>query len=182
VIVADQVPEPNHGVITDRVRAEIGRLALSHPDLIVAADSRARIGRFRHIVLKPNAQEAIRAVHPGWAGQIDLELARESGATLSRRSGRPVFLTLGDQGILLFTHGDCTHIPAVRVSGKIDIVGAGDSCMAGLVSALCCGAAPEEAALIGNLVASITVKQIGTTGTATPSQVRAQFQRLSQER
>jgi rfaE bifunctional protein kinase chain/domain len=182
VIVADQVPETNHGLITDRVRAEIGSLALSYPDLVVAADSRTRIGLFRNTVLKPNAREAVLAVHPGWAGEIDLELAKESGATLSRRSGRPVFLTLGDQGILLFANDRCTHIPAVPVCGEIDIVGAGDSCMAGLVSALCCGATPEEAALIGNLVASITVQQIGTTGTATPSQVQAQFQALCQER
>jgi sugar/nucleoside kinase (ribokinase family) len=43
--------------------------------------------------------------------------------------------------------------------------------MAGIVSALCCGASPAEAAAVGNLVASITVQQIGTTGTATRKQV-----------
>ena len=51
----------------------------------------------------------------------------------------------------------------------------GDSVMAGIASALCCGATPAEAALAGNLVASITIQQIGTTGTATPAQVREQF-------
>jgi len=69
-------------------------------------------------------------------------------------------------------------VPAIPVSGEIDIVGAGDSVMAGVVSALCCGAAPREAAFFGNLVASITIQQIGTTGTATPAQVREHFRRL----
>jgi sugar/nucleoside kinase (ribokinase family) len=43
--------------------------------------------------------------------------------------------------------------------------------MAGIMAALCAGASPGEAALVGNLVASITVQQIGTTGTATRGQV-----------
>ena len=39
-------------------------------------------------------------------------------------------------------------------------------------SALCSEAEPAEAALLGNIVASITIKQIGATGTASPAQVR----------
>lgn len=175
VIVADQVQEANCGMITDRVRAEIGELALRYPGVVFAADSRARIGLFQHVIVKPNAREAILAVRPDWSGETKLELARESGAELFRQNRKPVFLTVGAQGILLFTEVGCQHVPAVPVSGEIDIVGAGDSVMAGIVSALCCGAQPGEAALVGNLVASITIQQIGTTGTATPAQVREQF-------
>jgi len=178
VIVADQVPEANCGVITDRVRVETGELALRHPGVVFAADSRTRIGLFQHVIVKPNAREATLAVRPGWSGEIKPELARESGAELFRRNRKPVFLTIGAQGILLFTEAGCEHIPAVPVSGEIDIVGAGDSVMAGIVSALCSGAEPSEAALLGNLVASITIQQIGTTGTATPAQVREQFRCL----
>ena len=53
-----------------------------------------------------------------------------------------------------------------------------DSVMAGIVSALCSGAEPFEAARLGNLIASITIQQIGTTGTASPAQVRERFQQL----
>jgi rfaE bifunctional protein kinase chain/domain len=175
VIVADQVQEANCGVITGRVRAEIGELALRHPGVVFAADSRARIGLFQHVIVKPNAREAILVTRPG---EVNLELARESGAELFRRNRKPVFLTIGDQGILLFTEAGCEHVPAVPVRGEIDIVGAGDSVMAGIVSALCSGAEPGEAALLGNLVASITIQQIGTTGTATPAQVRDRFRCL----
>jgi rfaE bifunctional protein kinase chain/domain len=178
VIVADQVPEANCGVITDRVRAEIGKLALRHPGVVFAADSRTRIGLFQHVIVKPNAREATLAMRPDWSGEIKLELTRESGAKLFRRNRKPVFLTIGAQGILLFTEAGCEHIPAVPVSGEIDIVGAGDSVMSGIVSALCSGAEPSEAALLGNLVASITIQQIGTTGTATPAQVRERFRCL----
>jgi sugar/nucleoside kinase (ribokinase family) len=84
-------------------------------------------------------------------------------------------LTIGADGILVFERDGMTHVPGIRVRGPIDIVGAGDSTMAGIVSALCCGATPAEAALVGNLVASITIQQIGTTGTATREQVTARF-------
>lgn len=175
VVIADQVQERNCGVITDRLREEIGQLALRYPGKIFAADSRQRIGLFRHVIIKPNRREATLAVRPDWKGEFTLEAARECGAELFRRNRRPVFLTIGSQGILLLTEEGCQHVPAVPVEGQTDVVGAGDSVMAGLVSALGSGAEPEEAALLGNIVASITIQQIGTTGTATPAQVRERF-------
>lgn len=178
VIIADQVPEANCGVITNRVRAEIGTLAQEYPNVPFAADSRKRIGEFKHVIVQPNALEAVAAVRASCPEQISLELARECGIDLYRRNNRPVFLTLGDNGVLLCTGMGIEHVPAIAVSGEIDIVGAGDSFMAGAMSALCSGASPSEAALLGNLVASITIQQVGTTGTATPAQVRRQFQRL----
>ena len=59
------------------------------------------------------------------------------------------------------------HHPGVQVEGPIDIVGAGDSVLAGIGLAMCAGATPAEAAYIGNLVGSITIQQLGTTGIAT---------------
>ncbi|MDX1436094.1 MAG: PfkB family carbohydrate kinase, partial [Anaerolineales bacterium] len=44
---------------------------------------------------------------------------------------------------------------------KTDPVGAGDSTSAGMVIALAAGSSPLEAAAFGNLIASITVAQIG---------------------
>ena len=61
------------------------------------------------------------------------------------------------------------------MTGPIDIVGAGDAATSGIVTALLAGADELEAAELGNLVASITIRQLGTTGTATPDQLRAQF-------
>jgi len=55
----------------------------------------------------------------------------------------------------------------------LDIVGAGDSATSGIAAALLSGATTTEAAEVGNLVASITVQQLGTTGTASPNQILA---------
>ncbi len=108
-------------------------------------------------------------------GPSDLVQAEDYAEELSQRTHRPVFVTLGAEGILTWSDGACWHIPAPPVTGPIDVVGAGDSVMAGIVAAMCAGASPDEAALVGNLVASITIQQIGTTGTASRQQVRERF-------
>lgn len=180
VVIADQVEERNCGVITDRVREELARLAEAYPDKVFFADSRARIGEFQSMVLKPNGREAMRVFEPHWEGTPTLEQAQNAGLRLLQRTGKPVFLTLGERGLLLFGPAGVRHFPAVPVEGEIDIVGAGDSTTAGIVSALCAGATWEEAALIGQLVASITIQQIGTTGTATREQVLERFRWATQ--
>jgi sugar/nucleoside kinase (ribokinase family) len=101
---------------------------------------------------------------------------------LRLRTERPVFVTIGPEGILVFVEEGSQHVPGIPITGPIDIVGAGDSVMAGIASALCVGATPVEAALVGNLVASITVQQIGTTGTASRQQVLERLREFNQLR
>src|SRR5204863_3185553 len=97
-----------------------------------------------------------------------------------------VFGTDGPNGIYLVRPSgedlDVESIPAYPVSGPIDIVGAGDSCSAGITSAMVSGLTHEQAAAFGNLVASITIQQIGVTGTASPDQVRARWREVSEPR
>jgi sugar/nucleoside kinase (ribokinase family) len=71
-------------------------------------------------------------------------------------------------------------VPAYAVRGPIDIVGAGDSTSAAIACAVAAGAGLEEAAAFGNLVASVTIQQLGTTGTASPEQVRERWREVSQ--
>ena len=101
---------------------------------------------------------------------------------LTRRTGRGVFVTIGAEGIVYVDEEETHSIPGIPVSGPIDIVGAGDSTMAGIASALCAGATPAQAARVGCVAASITIQQIGVTGTATPDQIRARFQASSSQR
>lgn len=173
VIIADQVQERNCGVITDRVRVAIADLA-ARSERIFFADSRVRIGEFRNVITKPNKSEAVSAIRgaDATAEGFTLEEAISCGRELGKLTAKPVFMTAQENGIFIFNDGE-THVPAIRVDGEIDAVGAGDSCTAGIVSALCAGANLEEAALLGNIVASITVQQIGRTGTASPAQVLA---------
>jgi len=171
VIIADQVEEEQLGVVTPFVRERLAALAAAHEEVIFFADSRAHIAEFRNITIKPNAREAELAL--GVAS--DRERLGEVGQELARRNGRPVYITLGPDGMMACRADTATHVPGIPVAGPLDICGAGDSATAGIVSALCAGATVEEAALFGNLVASITVQQIGTTGTASPDEVLQRY-------
>jgi rfaE bifunctional protein kinase chain/domain len=180
IIVADQVSEEGCGVVTPAVRAALGALAVANPDQVIAVDSRVRIGAFLHLVLKPNEREAWAAVH-GASPETTPSLVESAacGLTLHRRTGQPVFVTVGERGILVAAEDAVTHVPAVPVTGPIDIVGAGDSAMAAIVLALCAGATPVEAATVANLVASITIQQLSTTGTATREQVLERYREVN---
>jgi len=174
-VIADQVQERNCGVVTDRVRAALAELAAAYPGKPVVVDSRVRIGEFHGVSCKPNAHEACAAA--GTGDPSDPDAVQAAGRALQGRTGRPTFVTVGAEGVWVFAEQpQVAHVPGIRVPPPIDVVGAGDSVMAGIVSALCCGATPVEAATVGNLVASITVQQIGTTGTATREQVLARHQ------
>ncbi|HZQ08821.1 MAG TPA: PfkB family carbohydrate kinase [Anaerolineae bacterium] len=166
VIVVDQVEEENCGVITTQVRTAIGELATEFSQKIFMAESRAQIGAFHNVMLKPNAREVITAF------RLDDEVqVQDTARKLFHRAGRTVFLTQGELGTLVIDADGATLVPAIPVTGEIDIVGAGDSALAGLTASLCAGANPQEAAWIGNLAASITIQQLGTTGTASVEQL-----------
>jgi bifunctional ADP-heptose synthase (sugar kinase/adenylyltransferase) len=194
LLVLDQVSEANCGVVTDRVRERLAEIAGGDPGRFVLADSRERIGRFRKVCVKPNRQECL--------GSAEMPNAATGPGphALSLQLGRHVFLTDGPNGIVLHhptlaTRYDSDvpprpgstrwsnvfgkHVPAYPVSGPIDVVGAGDSCSAGIACGMVSGCTPEQAAAFGNLVASITVQQLGTTGTASPRQVRERWREVS---
>jgi rfaE bifunctional protein kinase chain/domain len=172
LIVLDQVNEEGWGVITPRVRRELARLAAEQPGKLMFIDSRRRIGRFGCGTLKPNRAECLAAL--GLPPSDDPAQVRQGAIELCRPTGHPLFCTQGERGIMVVRpDGWTTEVPAVPVTGPIDIVGAGDSATAAIVASLLAGADEVEAATLANLVASITIEQLGTTGTATPGQVLA---------
>jgi bifunctional ADP-heptose synthase (sugar kinase/adenylyltransferase) len=177
LIVVDQVSEPECGVITAAVRQRLQELAERDPNRFVLADSRERIRRFRSVCLKPNRRECSAAAASETAGW------EEGAAILARQTGRAVFATASEEGIVLVEPPLFAgkRINSYPVAGPIDPVGAGDSCSAGIACAVVAGLSLPQAAAFGNLVASITVQQIGTTGSATPEQVRQRWAEVRED-
>jgi len=101
-----------------------------------------------------------------------LRLAAFCSQILWERNRKPIFITLGEEGICGNSDGDFSMLPGYKTEGPIDIVGAGDAVLAAIGLAQCAGAEIIEAAYIGNLVGSIIVQQIGTTGIVTQEQLR----------
>jgi bifunctional ADP-heptose synthase (sugar kinase/adenylyltransferase) len=189
LIVLDQLVDKDCGVVNAAVRDTIGRLARQSPQKLVYVDSRRFLGRFSACTLKGNRSEVLTAAADSAVGNAlrgvtqpsDDSAVATSLAALAAKTSRPAFCTLGEQGILV---AQPDHEPklvaATPVHAPIDIVGAGDSATSGIVTALLAGASALEAAAFGNLIASITIQQLGTTGTATPAQVQQRWHSLSQ--
>lgn len=170
LVVMDQVELADCGVVTAAMRAALGEHAARHPQVLFWADSRRHIREFRQVVIKPNQFEAVGRLNPLPGDEVSLTDLRLALTRLRGHTERPVFVTCGERGILV-SDPEPQLVPSVVVKGPIDPTGAGDSATAGAVLAMACNATPAEAALVANLVASVTVQKLGTTGTATPSEV-----------
>jgi len=183
LIALDQLTQEGCGVLTPRVRQELAKLGNQYPELILYADSRAFIKHFRNMIIKCNNIEALKLFSPFddcdiYEKASDIEEIKKTLLKLLEICGRQVFITCGSNGVMVpGEKGLPVLVPGVYLPPeiKIDIVGAGDACSSGIVTALCTGASAEEAAFTGNLVAANTIQVIGTTGTATRGQVLALY-------
>lgn len=135
---------------------------------------------FRNVCVKPNTLELDTAV-PEQKYDHPEVMERDAAHRLSVMTNRTVFTTRGEAGVLVIHDGRAVYVPAYPVTGPIDICGAGDSCSAAIACAMTAGCSPEEAAAFGNLVASITIQQLGVTGTASPEQVRTRWVEVGTE-
>jgi bifunctional ADP-heptose synthase (sugar kinase/adenylyltransferase) len=174
-VVLDQVSEAECGVLTRRVRESLTSLAESDPAKFMLADSRERIGSFRRVSVKPNWTELLKALQG-----FPLVNEAEAVKRLAGVVGGTVFCTRGERDTLVVWYSSdggwqYAAAPTYPVAGLVDPVGAGDSVSAGITCAMLAGATPPQAAAFGNLIASITVQQLGTTGTASPAQVRGRW-------
>jgi rfaE bifunctional protein kinase chain/domain len=169
LILLDQVDLPETGVVTALVKDAVARALRSNPDLIVLADSRRGLASFPPLGFKMNAAELARMVG---APVVGVDAVKQHAAVLAARTGQPVFVSLAEQGIVgASPSARPEHMPAHPVRGEIDIVGAGDSVTANLAAALASGASQREAMELAMAAASIVIHQLGTTGTASISQV-----------
>lgn len=176
ILVVEQVRLDGYGTLSPTVRKALAEASEQHPEKPVMIDSRHFAPHYERVALKMNISEAVTAVQAllgedAVDGENTVQTAQFCARTLSEKNRRPVFITLGEKGIIGIAGGQAFHHAGVKVNGPIDIVGAGDSVLAGIGLASCAGASPEEAAYIGNLVGSITIQQIGTTGIATQDDI-----------
>lgn len=170
VILNQQVPA---GLSTAKVIERINLVIAKFPDTRFIVDARHRPHFYRGAILKLNASEAA-----GYLGKPRESLysegeVRELALSLSQKSGQTVFLTRGENGIVVAEGGRIDEVPGIQVLGDTDTVGAGDTVVAALAAALGSGQEPIVAARLANTAAAVTVQKLQTTGTATPDEIRA---------
>ncbi len=176
MVVLDQVDVPETGVVTKEILETINSIIKPLPKLLILTDSRRGLRGYPPVTFKMNAAELSTLTGAGQKNP-DLEDIKTIAATLARKQSRCVFVTLSERGILgAPPTGEVEHVPALPVRGPIDIVGAGDAVTANLAAALATGATISEAMEIAMAAASVVIHQLGTTGTASLSQIRSLLQ------
>ena len=159
ILVTDQVQEENCGVMTVVMRDMLNEVSKTVPGVPIWVDSRERGHLYEGVSLKMNLSEAQKSVGKD-------ANAEQAARKLFQRNQKPVVITDGENGIAYCDQNSSGFVPAIKMEPPLDIVGAGDSVLAAIGLATGIGATLREAALIGCLAASVTIKKIGTTGTA----------------
>ncbi|MEB3180946.1 MAG: D-glycero-beta-D-manno-heptose-7-phosphate kinase [Nostocaceae cyanobacterium] len=159
------------GVLT----APVITAALSH--LLTVVDTQKQLQRYRGATLfTPNLPEAETAV--GFAITNAQTLTQAGRDLLELTQAQYILITRGEQGMTLFGQDNTEeHIPAFNRTDVFDVTGAGDTVVAALTLGLTAGASVWEAVVLGNLAASIVVRQFGTS-TTTPQEMKAALQGL----
>ena len=168
VIITDQYLESNFATITQRIRHELTEIAGRYPDKFFYVDSRGFTDSYKDIIAKCNQHEL-----PGInENSNDKEAIVACGKALLLKNNKAIVATMGAEGAYVFEGDSVEHVPAFRVDGPIDITGAGDATNAGIMVGLTLGLTLPEAVLLGNCISSITIQQIGVTGTSTVDQIK----------
>ena len=165
ICVSDQM---KYGCVTSSQRKHLS--ALGEAGVPVVVDSRDRAAEYSCVTVKPNEIEAVRAFGNGEA--LDLAALSDLAARIHAQNRRLAVVTLGEKGCFLADENGVLRVPACPVAPPIDFVGAGDAFLAGFGVLLAAGATPVQAAQVATLCAAVTIKKLGTTGTATREEVQ----------
>ena len=163
------------GIHTPKVQGLLNDLFRENQEKIFVVDARHLAGVYEGCVLKVNDFEATTLCggthQPG--DVIMLDEVRAAALQLAQQRRKPVIVTRGARGCLVVDAAKLETVAGLHIVNPIDTVGAGDSMTAGLAAGLAAGATPEQAASLGNFVASVTVQKLFQTGTASPAEVLA---------
>lgn len=153
--------------------AQANALFATYKDKIVMLDSRHFNGQFENTYLKVNDREiaALAGEQVVEGESIPVAKVKEFGRAIFEKSGKPVFATCGERGIIAFDQQGFHEILGLQLKNKLDTVGAGDTALSALTLCLAAGIAPAESAEFANTAAAVTVQKLYTTGTASGEEI-----------
>lgn len=153
------------GVITQNIIDESIKLAKEN-NIFCVVDAQKDLYRFKGAtVMTPNQPDAEKTL--GYKIDSEETLMKAGNEFIEKTNCEMVLITRGSNGMVLFEkNGTVTNIPAFNKRRVFDVTGAGDTVVASFTAALCAGAKPSEAIVVGNLAASIVIRQFGAAITS----------------
>ncbi|MBR1908174.1 bifunctional hydroxymethylpyrimidine kinase/phosphomethylpyrimidine kinase [bacterium] len=152
------------GTLTQKIIDKSIELANKHNKVIVA-DIQKDFDKYKNITsLTPNLPDTQKFLGFNLNTKEDFEKA---GSILNNLiKSKSILVTCGDRGMMVIEPNyKITEIPVFNKSHVFDVTGAGDTVTALYTMALSIGAEPVYAAVIGNIAASIVIKQFGCATT-----------------
>lgn len=172
VIINQQVAS---GIHTPWFRQKLKEVIRQFSEKIFITDSREFTDEYGGAYRKMNDREAARlcSVHLASGESLSYTELINAAERLYDRYMKPLFITRGDRGSIVTDDKGILEIESMMITGRTDTVGAGDSYLAGVASALAAGFNPGTAGRLGNFAAGVTVQKLFQTGTASPEEVIA---------
>lgn len=152
------------GTLTPKIIQETIRLANQY-NKVVVVDAQKDLEIYKNVTsMTPNLPDTQKSV--GFEIETEEDLERAGDKLLDATNAKSILITCGADGMFVTrAHGNYTKIPVFNKSEVFDVTGAGDTVTAVYTLALAAGAEPSYAAIIGNIAASIVVRQFGCATT-----------------
>ncbi len=140
---------------------------------VVVVDAQKDLAKYKNVTsMTPNLPDTEKSVGFEISGEEDLK--RAGSKLLNETNAKSVLVTCGADGMFVTEpDGVYTKIPVFNKSEVFDVTGAGDTVTAVFSLALAAGIDPVYSAIIGNVAASIVVRQFGCATTTVDELVAA---------
>ncbi len=152
------------GTLTDKIINFTVELA-NKLGKVVIVDAQKDLGSYKNVTsMTPNLPDTEKSV--GFEIETEDDLKRAGEKLLKETDAKAVLITCGADGMFVAKpNQDYTKIPVFNKSEVFDVTGAGDTVTAVYSLAMAAGVDPVYSAIIGNVAASIVVRQFGCATT-----------------
>lgn len=152
------------GTLTEKVIEKTVELC-NKEGKIVVVDAQKNLQKYKNVTsMTPNLPDTQKSV--GFELETEEDLRKAGDKLLKETGAKSVLITCGADGMFVTRpHENYAKIPVFNKSEVFDVTGAGDTVTAVYTLALATGADPVYAAIIGNIAASIVVRQYGCATT-----------------
>ena len=152
------------GVLTSNVVNKAVSLANKYNKGIVV-DAQKDLSNYKNVTsMTPNLPDTQKFV--GYELDSFEKITKAGNEIISETNAKALLITCGSDGMVVVnSDGTSEKIPVFNRSKVFDVTGAGDTVTALYTLGLAIGAEPVYAAVIGNVAASIVIKQFGCATT-----------------
>lgn len=147
-------------LLTPRVISKTIELCKKYNKIIVV-DSQKDLDRFQGVTsMTPNQPDSEKFV--GFYINNEETLKKAGEVMLAKTNAESALITLGGDGMALFEkNGNFVKIPVFNKKDVFDVTGAGDTVVATYTLAMAAGFSKKDAAVLGNMAASIVIRYFG---------------------